>query len=1525
MEIKTESFLNIAGVIFIALDKNGNVALINKKGCEVLEYPEDKILGKNWFDNFLPKDIRGETKDIFLKIMAGKIKPYEYYTNPILTKSGEKRLIHFNNTIILGTNGEIAGILSSGLDITEKREFEYKLKESENRYRTLVEGASEGVLVADIKTHEFIYTNPAICSILGYTTEELLNLKVEDIHPPEKVNDVLKMFKLQAESKEITIFNIPCLRKDKKIIYCNISARKITLNGTEYNFGIFTDVTEKAKLEKQAKTSEFKFKNIVEQSIEGIALTDESGKISVWNKSIEKITGIKQKDAVGKTIWDMEYRFLPKEEKSPERYMQIKTMMKSFLKSGYKTSNKKKIIRELILPEGQKKYIEMKVFPIKTEKGIVTCAFVNDITNEKIMQLSIKENEEKYKTLIESSNDSIFLMQNGKIVFVNKTLLKTSGFSKKELIGRSFMDFVAPDEKKKIALYYNKRTNKKHAPRRYESKAVLKSGKTIDVEVQIRTIKLQGKHAEYVIMRDITEKKKAEQKIEQSAAKYKALFNGITDAVFVHPLKQAGFSNFIEVNEVACKRYGYSRKEFLQLSPSDISAPEDVKLKGAKQSRKKLLKDRWMIFEATHITKSGEEFPVEISSRIFEFEGSEVIMSVARDITERKLAEKKIKHLNSALLSIRNVNQLIVKERNKKNLIEQASKYLTETHAYQNAWIVLFDKNGDNVIAAESGVGSAFKKFTAKIKKSGRIPCLDKIPEKNGIYIVKNPSKECRSCPIKHLYVNRSPLIMKIEYDKNLYGIMSVSIPSSLVDDPDEQSLFIEVVNDIAYALHGLEKEEKIKFAQKQLEQSEARFRTLSDLAPVGIFLTDSKGKLTYINNKFCQITTCNKINCLGKDWTSFVEPDQKKQITGKWEKTSTQNIPFQYTIKWKQKNGGSISTLAMICPISADNKSTPGFVGIIVDITERIKAEEEIQKLAKIIETTSQCVVITDINGVVHYVNPSYYELSGFGKDEVIGKPMFNFTSPQGASKLKNEIIPELLKYGQWQGEINVLKKDGSLILVELFCSLLTDNSNNPINFVAAFSDISQRRKMENIIRENEAKYRTLFESASDGIFILENNIITDCNNATLKIFGCTDKSSVIGHTPLDFSPEIQPDGTKSEEKAKKLTSKTIKGFPQRFYWKHKRTDGTLIDTDVSLNVMVIKSKKYLQVIIRDITEKITAQAALSESEKSYQNLFDNVTEAIYVQDKDGTFLDVNQGVVEMYGYSKDYFIGKNPGFLTAPDKNDLAEIGKAIEKAFNGEPQEFEFWAVRKNGEIFPKEVHLSKGRYFNKDVIFAFARDITDRKRSENIIMQALKEKEILLQEIHHRVKNNLNIITSLLNLQAQKIENKDQALAALNESRDRVFSMALVHEQLYRSADLSKIDMKQYTEIIAYELKRLHAPSKEISINIKVKNAFLDINRAVPCGLILNEIITNTFKHGFKNKQKGRIDILFSRITAHKYELCIKDNGCGLPAHFDINKADSMGLRLITILTEQLEGSLDIKSDNGTEFKIVFPVY
>ena len=215
-----------------------------------------------------------------------------------------------------------------------------------------------------------------------------------------------------------------------------------------------------------------------------------------------------------------------------------------------------------------------------------------------------------------------------------------------------------------------------------------------------------------------------------------------------------------------------------------------------------------------------------------------------------------------------------------------------------------------------------------------------------------------------------------------------------------------------------------------------------------------------------------------------------------------------------------------------------------------------------------------------------------------------------------------------------------------------------------------------------------------------------------------------------------------------------------------------------------------------------------------------------------------------------------------------------------------------------------------------------DITEMKKATEKIKTALKEKDILLQELHHRVKNNMQVISGLIELQSQQLDDEASRMI-FNETRNRVSSMALIHENLYKASDLGNINFAEYIKTLTNHLFYSYKiDSNVVQLHTEISDVFLDVQVGIPCGLIVNELVSNTLKHAFPDGRQGEVTISLIPEDDGRYSLIVKDDGVGFPKNLDFRKTKSLGMQLVTMLVDQLEGTITLNQDKGTEFVITF---
>ncbi len=344
------------------------------------------------------------------------------------------------------------------------------------------------------------------------------------------------------------------------------------------------------------------------------------------------------------------------------------------------------------------------------------------------------------------------------------------------------------------------------------------------------------------------------------------------------------------------------------------------------------------------------------------------------------------------------------------------------------------------------------------------------------------------------------------------------------------------------------------------------------------------------------------------------------------------------------------------------------------------------------------------------------------------------------------------------------------------------------------------------------------------------------------------------------------------------------------------------------------------------DETKRTPIEIALRQSEERLRRVIDASPTAMVMINKDGLMEMVNAEAEKVFGYSRKEMLGQ-PVEMLIPDK--FRPGHPNLRQMFYRDPQSRrvgagrDLYALRKDRSEFPVEIGLNPIETEEGTLVLSAIVDITDRKHKEQRIEAALREKDVLLREIHHRVKNNLQIIDSLLNLQAARIADTN-VQDMLRESQNRIRSMALIHQTLYQSNDFAEVDFRLFLESLVRTLASSHGVDAEhIQMTVEADPVTLPLDSAIPCGLAVNELITNALKHAFPAKRVGKIITCLKSESGDNIMVSVADDGIGMPPDIDINTTPTLGLQLVTLLADQLRGKVVMDTTERTTFSLRFP--
>jgi PAS domain S-box-containing protein len=639
-------------------------------------------------------------------------------------------------------------------------------------------------------------------------------------------------------------------------------------------------------------------------------------------------------------------------------------------------------------------------------------------------------------------------------------------------------------------------------------------------------------------------------------------------------------------------------------------------------------------------------------------------------------------------------------------------------------------------------------------------------------------------------------------------------------------------------------------------------------------------------------------------------------------------------------------------------------------DISSRVQREEKSKKkhfrLEKALWNNLQIMetMVDTIPAPVYYKDREgkYLGCNRLFADQIIGLPEekvrgFKLTElktiiPPANAREYQQLDMELLREGgKHVYETVVPYLNGEKRDLHVSRAVYRDETEDFAILVGVLLDISELKKVEKALRDNLQFQETLLDAIPTPVFYKDmNGICLGCNELfASRILGLP-KESIVGHSMCDFEVKVPGE---SADLYEKYDLKLLRENESQYYEAKVRCakKGEIRDFLITKALYFDTAGKRAGIvgIMQDITERKRAEEVLQKSEERYQLATEQTGQLIYDYDIEADRNDWAGAIEKLTGYGVEEFQKFNiDGWVMHIHPEDRERAIQAHHDSFETNTsyhEEYRF--MRKDGSYFYAEdrgifLKDGNGRIYR---MLGVIKDITERKAAEEALEKTGK---IRKREIHHRIKNNLQVISSLLELQAEKFDD-EEVLEAFRESQNRIVSMAIIHEELYGSKDkdMLTLDFSAYLQkltadlLISYALK-----SDNIRLELDVEEIFIGIDTAVPLGIIINELVSNSLKHAFTPEKPGKIRISFLRTENYEngrknsknsenghgdntesegqngFILIVSDSGGGFPEEFDFRNTDSLGLQLVNTLVDQIEGTIELKKERGTEFSIRF---
>jgi PAS domain S-box-containing protein len=595
---------------------------------------------------------------------------------------------------------------------------------------------------------------------------------------------------------------------------------------------------------------------------------------------------------------------------------------------------------------------------------------------------------------------------------------------------------------------------------------------------------------------------------------------------------------------------------------------------------------------------------------------------------------------------------------------------------------------------------------------------------------------------------------------------------------------------------------------------------------------------------------------------------------------------------------------------MSNEGQSAPGSQRDSIE--QALRNSEE--RFRQVVDSAPNAMVMINRAGTIVMVNTQAERVFGYDRTEMLGQPV-EMLVPQRFRR--NHPVLRGAFFGDPQSrpmgagrDLFALRKDGSEFPVEIGLNPIETDEGGMV--LSAIVDISARKQLEE-------RFRQVVESAPNAMVMIDQRgMIEMVNTQAERVFGY-DRTEMLGQPVEMLVPErFRPNHPSLRGSFFGRPQSRPMGAGRDLF--ALRKDGSEFPVEIGLNpIETDQGTKVLSAIVDISTRK--------QLEERFRQVVESAPNAMVMINRAGMIEMVNTQAERVFGYDRTEMLGR-PVEMLVPERFRPNHPG--LRGAFFGRPQSRpmgagrDLFALRKDGSEFPVEIGLNPIETDEGTMVLSAIVDISDRKHREEGIQASLREKDILLGEIHHRVKNNLQIVHSLLDLQSTNITD-EHVLGMLRESQNRVRSMSLIHQTLYESKDFAQVDFRNFLDsLVPTLISSYKVGTERIKLVFRLSEVLLPINAAIPCGLVVNELISNALKHAFPNRRNGEITISLAYEGVGQVVLSVSDTGVGIPADLDLERTGSLGLQLVALLADQLGGGLTIQRSNPTRFDLRFPI-
>jgi len=1461
-------------------------------GCEtVFGYPSQEFFSNKhlWLSQVHPDDVETVIMPGFADIFAAKTFDFEYRFKH---KDGSLRWIAATHSSRYDPKADCWVVTATNIDISERKQAEAALRKSEERWQLAIVGTDEAIWDWDILTNH-TYRSDRWFEMLGYERHEMSTFDDEwsiRIHP----DDYNRVMAAQAAylRREVPVYYTEYRLRCKDGNYKWFRSRAKGVWDEQGNpirlVGSLGDITGRKSIELDLIRSETQYRLLFENNPNPMWIFDpETLSFLAVNQAAIYKYGYSQAEFLSMTVLDI----CPREK--------IPALLRSMSDFGVFSSaiyvgEAKHCTRDGTLID-----VEVNSHPIAWLGKPAKFALAKDITAQKAalrelqeIEIELRESKRFIEQVISHSPQLLYIFEptTGSNIYLNGQSVDILGYTPEEIKARGvkfFLDVLHPDDLyllERNLNYWQNAADGEVLTTEWRMKH--KNGSWRWLRSRDVVFARDENHFPCKVLgttQDITDSKLAELEIIHSRDLLEAIYNGSTDALFlVNPQTLL----IIDCNQQAVQVFAASGKEELIGSDGQTLQKQRFTPDEVTSVIEELNHQGFWSREVEYITKQGKFFWGNLAVKQIYVAGEEIHLVRVTDISQRKLAEIALHEREMMLRSI--------------------GDNLPNGAVYQ--------------IVRELDGSDRFSYFSAGIERLMEVRAEDVLADATLLYrqlCAEDIPSFVQAVEESYCHLSVFDIQLRVCTPSGMWKWVQLrSTPRQL---PDGRVAWDGLIVDVT----------DIKHTEETLRQSEALLAESQRVARLGNWDYDlATRKITWSQGLFELFQRDPALAAPSyEENLQLYHPQDQQKLHQAVERAVSTGESYKLVLRAFKADGSMIYVEGIGHPQFNPQKQVIRLYGTAQDITSRKQAQEALTKSEEQLRLTLEYTHIGNWDWNLHtnevIWNYNHYRLLGLDPETSTAsyQAWRGVVHPDDINRVEQSVANALEQHSNFEAEYRVIHSDGSVHWLAGKGHGIYDQTGNPVRMLGVIIDINDRKQTEQALREKEHFLSSIYDGVANSIFVV------DVVNGDFRFMGLNPAHEQLtgfishelqGKTPEQVLPPILAATVRQHYQDCIEAGETIT-YEEYLYLKNQDTWWITNLTplrDENLNIYRIIGSGI------NITEQKRAQQMLELQAVVTRNMAEGLC---LVRASDGVIVYTNPKFEQIFGYEVSELLGQHISIINYEDEHTKPiEIHEAIAAAatLHGETT-YEVQNIKKDGTPFWCRATASVFEHPEYGTVFvAVQQDITEQKQAEEKIKASLKEKEVLLQEIHHRVKNNLGIVSSLLQMQCRRTQDP-QANAILRDSQNRIASIALAHEKLYRSNDLANIDFAQYIpDLTTHLFASYNVKSSCIQLSIQVEETSLDLETAIPCGLIINELVSNALKYAFPNNREGEIQVRLFQQSDRTLTLIVRDNGIGLPVEFDGKKTKTLGITLVQGLVQQLRGKLEIQSQSGTEFKISF---